>query len=237
MAEACITPKQFLREYLRWNESSVKQWPKNLLLNLSPLPIHIRGSSLKLLSAQIDLQEDLAIVSGTGMGAPAVAFYVELFRSLGTEHLATVGFAGSLVSELDPGHVVCCKRAIIDEGLSGHYKPPHINDKEASVWSNSTGKGIELLGLKEVTAWTTDAFFRETQEKLSWARSLGAQVVDMEASAIFSMSQSLGFSAISIFVVSDQIIENNWRPSKVALKSSLQLAFNKAHEWLGIAYS
>ncbi len=59
-----------------------------------------------------------------GIGAPAATAVVEQLAALGTTAVVSIGTAGSLQRDLEPGDLVLCEAAVRDEGVSHHYLPP-----------------------------------------------------------------------------------------------------------------
>jgi purine-nucleoside phosphorylase len=69
----------------------------------------------------------------------------------------------------------------------------------------STGQAIH-----EGTVWTTDAPFRETCSKVKTFQSQGVLSVDMETSALFSVSRFRGVHLAVVLVVSDDLSDLKW---------------------------
>jgi purine-nucleoside phosphorylase len=60
--------------------------------------------------------------------------------------------------------------------------------------------------------WTTDAIFRETEDKvLAYARE-GILAVDMEISALFTVGLFRGVHVAGLLAVSDELGSLRWRP-------------------------
>ena len=60
--------------------------------------------------------------------------------------------------------------------------------------------------------WTTDAIYRETQEKLEYYQAKDVLAVDMELSALFTVGRFRNIEIGSILVVSDELSTYKWRP-------------------------
>ena len=63
----------------------------------------------------------IALLSGFGIGAPALAAFLEEMISLGARRFIGVGEAGGLREDMKAGDLVLCSEAIRDEGTSHHY--------------------------------------------------------------------------------------------------------------------
>ena len=156
-------------------------------------------------------QQRTAVVSGFGFGAPATVVCMEKLLALGVKRFFSVGMMGSLTPELSIGEKVLCIRAFRDEGCSYHYKAPS-DFVELSI-SNDVLNLEKNLHTKRVSVWTTDAPFRESKEELLHFKKLGAQCVDMETSALLSVSEYYKVKMFCVGVISDQLSPTTWEPA------------------------
>lgn len=146
------------------------------------------------------------------IGAPATAAAIEEAVALGAREILSFGACGSLVRDLHIGSVVVPVRAYSDEGTSRHYG--------GGRWSRPDGRMVEAvraacrrrgLSYREGSVWTTDAVYREGRAKALALARRGVVAVDMEASAIYAVANSLGVRAASLFVVSDELAGDSWK--------------------------
>lgn len=125
------------------------------------------------------------------LGAAGAAYELEQLIALGCKKFIVCGGAGVLQRDISVGHIIIPCTAVRDEGLSYHYIKPA---REIS-YGNDTVKKIELQLRQENIpyikgkTWTTDAIFRETQDKIALRVSEGCLTVEMEASALLAVSQ------------------------------------------------
>ena len=149
----------------------------------------------------------------------------ESFAALGITRFIGLGTAGGLLERdelsleegersVKAGDILLADRAIRDEGTSYHY----LEEGEEAVPSSGESRRLEGL-LKEngITyrkgaLWTTDAFFRETEEEVSTFLKEGALAVDMEAASLYACARKRGLSAASLFVISDILTQDGWVP-------------------------
>jgi len=156
----------------------------------------------------------VAIAGRFGIGAPAAAVLLEELIAFGTRRFVSVGTAGSLRADLPPGSLVLCDSALRDEGTSYHYLP----DGGPAFPSEGLSRALEAalarrgLAYRRGPSWTTDALYRETPEEVVKFREQGALVVEMEASALFSVARFRGAKIAACFSVSDTLAELAWRP-------------------------
>jgi len=125
-----------------------------------------------------------------GVGAPLAIGLLEEAIAKGVDRFVACGGAGVLDSGLGLGHVVVPTAAIRDEGASYHYLPP---SREAYPSAEAIA-AIELVlkrhQVSYVTSktWTTDAFYRETPDKIAMRRGEGCLTVEMEAASFFAVA-------------------------------------------------
>jgi uridine phosphorylase len=127
-----------------------------------------------------------------GVGAPLAAGWLEELIALGARRLIVAGGAGCLVPELALGHVVVPTSAVRDEGTSHHYLPP--------------GRVVEPR------TWTTDAYYRETRDRVRRRVAEGCLTVEMEASALFAVARFRGVSLAQMLYAGDDLSGEVWDP-------------------------
>lgn len=156
----------------------------------------------------------VAIAANFGIGSPAAAVVLEELIAWGVKEFISMGMAGSLHKDLPPGSLVLCNSAYRDEGTSHHYLPAGDAALPDPELTSALGKALRARGLSfvEGPTWTTDAIYRETPLEVVSYRDLGALVVEMEASALFTIAKFRGVKIASCFSVSDTLAELEWRP-------------------------
>jgi uridine phosphorylase len=156
----------------------------------------------------------VGVVGGFGIGAPAAVSILEMLAALGVRRFVGVGTAGALQAHLDTGAVVVCDRAVRDEGVSHHYVASGRWAEPSPGLSDRLHARLEEAGLEPTTgsAWTIDAPFRETVAEAKHYADEGVAVVEMEASALFTVARVRGVEVASAFAVSDSLAEGEWTP-------------------------
>ncbi len=150
--------------------------------------------------------DDVLMIHGT-VGAPACAGILDLLIGLGVRRVIFCGGGGVLDKSISVGKLMICTGAIRDEGFSYHYiKPSRI------IYSSEETNGIIRKYLKkcgadfiEGLAWTTDAVYRETREKVALRRSEGAKIVEMEQAACIAVTQFRGVKYGAILYGGDDV--------------------------------
>jgi uridine phosphorylase len=125
-----------------------------------------------------------------GVGAPLAVGLVEEVIALGCRKFIACGGAGVLNRETSVGHIIIPSVAIRDEGTSYHYLPP---GREIGADPAAIEATVDTLRRHNVPfvlgkTWTTDAFYRETPDKVRLRRSEGCLTVEMEAAAFFAVA-------------------------------------------------
>lgn len=178
----------------------------------------------------------VAIAANFGVGAPSAAVMIEELIAWGVKEFISMGTAGSLRADLPPGALVVCTSAFRDEGTSHHYvagDAPAVPDAEltARLENALTARGLPFV---KGPTWTTDAVYRETPLEVLEYRGAGALVVEMEASALFTIARFRGVPIASCFSVSDTLAELEWRPEfhSETTKEGLENLFRAAVDTL-----
>lgn len=145
----------------------------------------------------------------SALGAPASIMIMEELACMGVENFLMSGTCGVLV-DLPEYSLVVPNRAIRDEGTSYHYAPPSdYVELDKIVVDNITKyldsqQAIYTVG----TTWSTDAMYRETADKVSNRKNMGAITVDMECSAMATFAKYKGVKFGQILYGADVVIEN-----------------------------
>lgn len=134
--------------------------------------------------------KSIALVQGF-LGAAGSAALLEELIVMGIKKFIVCGAAGVLQKGIQVGHLVVPYSAVRDEGLSYHYVEPsreiECNRHALSVIEKSLDN--ENIPYIKAKTWTTDAFYRETEDKISLRVSEGCVTVEMEAAAFFAVSK------------------------------------------------
>lgn len=125
-----------------------------------------------------------------GVGAPLAAGLLEEVIALGSRKFIACGGCGVLNKEIAVGNLVVVSGAVRDEGVSYHYLPP---GREVAAQAEGVQVLVDTLkerGLPYLLgkAWTTDAVYRETVNKINARRAEGCLVVEMEAAALIAVA-------------------------------------------------
>ena len=155
--------------------------------------------------------DDVLITLGQ-VGCPACGSNLDLFHALGADAVMFCGGGGVLDADIEVGQLLVVEGAIRDEGFSYQYVPasryiyadPGVVDKIA-----------DFLDKKEVSylrglVWTTDAIFRETEDRIARRKEEGAKIVEMEQAGNLAVAQCRGFAYGALIYGGDDVSRDEW---------------------------
>lgn len=158
------------------------------------------------------------------LGAPACVGSFEDIIPMGAKRIILLGNCGVLDRTIEDCGIIIPTRAIRDEGTSYHYAPAadyiDVNKKYIPLF-------IEVLkefGYPYVmgTTWTTDAFYRETRNKITRRKEMGAICVEMESSAMQAMCDFRGVEFFQYLYAGDNLDHSQWDPRSLSGTSRLE---------------
>lgn len=146
------------------------------------------------------------------VGAPMSVGMLEEVYQMGVQKVIVFGTCGVLDSRIDDCSIIIPDVAVRDEGTSYHYA---VSSDEISVNDKYIGKLKNLLDELQVKytvgkVWTTDAFYRETQDKVNRRKQQGCVCVDMECSANVAVAQFRRKDMIQFFYAADNLDSEEW---------------------------
>jgi uridine phosphorylase len=151
-----------------------------------------------------------------GIGAPYAGAMLEQMITLGAEYFVFLSGVGTLITEIQRGEVILPNKALRDEGTSFHYQKPTRCSYPSKLILKYTRKSLKenKVPFHEGATWTTDAFFRETLERVKKFRDEGCICVEMEASALFSIAKFRKKHIGGIFIGGDCVVGETWDPRR-----------------------
>lgn len=165
-------------------------------------------------------QPDVLLTLGQ-VGCPACAGNLDLFHAMGITKVMFCGGGGVLDRNIAVGQILIVEGAIRDEGFSYQYIPAsrviYTDTKTTdSIQAYLEEKGVPCLrGL----AWTTDAIFRETDDRIRRRKEEGAKIVEMEQAGCIAVAQFRHFAYGALIYGGDDVSgaewsERGWRSRK-----------------------
>lgn len=152
------------------------------------------------------------------LGAPACVGSFEDIIPMGAKRIILLGNCGVLDRNIADCGIIIPTRAIRDEGTSYHYAPAAdtipVNNKYVDTF-------IQILGQHHYpytigTTWTTDAFYRETRNKVELRKKMGAICVEMECAAMQAMCDFRGVDFFQFLYAGDNLDHTTWDPRSLS---------------------
>jgi uridine phosphorylase len=151
---------------------------------------------------------------GPLLGAPQTVMAMEKLIVLGAERVWVLGWCGSIQAQLRIGDFLIPTHAFSEEGTSVHYPIGGRTPQAEVALSRRIERCLRLrnLPVTQGALWSTDAPYRETPRKVKTFQRKGALAVEMEMSALMTLSiyRSVGLSGL--LVVSDELFDLRWHP-------------------------
>ncbi len=171
---------------------------------------------------RVERETGAAALALAQVGAPISAILMETMAALGVRRIVSIGSAGGLDAEHPPGTVVVPAAAIRDEGVSYHYAEP------GSLAHPHPELQTRLLGAMQAggvpttagTVWTTDAFYRETQDKVNRRLAQGAIAVDMEVASLATVASFRGIDYGAAVYLADTLHSEAWDPTELVERNT-----------------
>ena len=172
------------------------------------------NKSRSVLMSQLHLQDNLALI-GPFMGAPYAVALLENLIAWGADQIIYYGWCGAIAANVGIGDIVIPDQAMIDEGTSRCYLPNHqgMSLPDSGIQQELFSRlDVDSVAKHTGAIWTTDAIFNETPEKIGHYQSLNVLAVEMEASALFTVSRYRRASMGCLLAVSDELSGGKWAP-------------------------
>lgn len=155
--------------------------------------------------------DDILITLGF-VGCPACAGNLDLFNAMGVTKVMFCGGGGVLDKDIEVGQILVVDGAIRDEGFSYHYIEP---SRYIYTDPDTTQKITKYLDENSISyicglTWTTDAIFRETNDKIAMRKAEGAKIVEMEQAGCIAVSQFRGFEYGALIYGGDDVSQDEW---------------------------
>ncbi len=140
-----------------------------------------------------------------GYGAPAAVDTLETLHALGVQQFIVAGMCGVFSENANVGDLIIPHKIYSEEGTSQHYFENQTyaipNEK---LYKNAIDFFHDDFIIHNAATVTSDAVYRQTFYKEALWRKKGCVGVDMESSALLSVSQYYGLPAVSLLLASDK---------------------------------
>lgn len=180
--------------------------------------------------------KDIALFMSRVGASACVTQYEELF-AMGLEKMVVFGTCGVLEKSIDDLAIIIPNAAIRDEGTSYHYlksaREIEVNPKYQKEFINLLKKHNYSYVIGK--AWTTDAPYRETRNKVLKRKEEGCLCVDMECSAITALAKFRNKEIFQFFYAADNLDSAKW--DKRSLGSNEKLSDKEKIGLLAIEFA
>ena len=146
-----------------------------------------------------------------GVGAPLAAGMLEELIALGATEFLCCGGSGVLVDK-ELGCLVIPNEGVRDEGTSYHYVKPSRTIKMDKHQLQDLELVLDDMKIDYIVGktWTTDAFYRETREKIKKRLSEGCITVEMEFTALLAVATFREVKFATILYSGDDLSRDVW---------------------------
>ncbi|RLK63506.1 phosphorylase [Atopobacter sp. AH10] len=192
---------------------------------------HFISATKKFPIYQIEHKGETICLVQAPVGSSPSGQLMDWLISYGVREIISTGTCGTLV-DWPAGYFIVPNRALRDEGTSYHYLPAsrYVDLHPLALKAIEETMLAHSLHYQEVMTWTTDGFYRETPDLVSYRIEEGCQVVEMECSALAAVAQFRGvifgqvlYTADSLADI-DQYDQRDW--GETVKKYSLDLAMD-----------
>lgn len=158
-----------------------------------------------------------------GVGAPHTAGEIEELSFNGVKTFIIFGNCGVLDSTIPDCGIIIPNKAYREDGTSYHYldcgDEIELSDKYKNIFKEIL-KEYDF-DYREGATWTTDAFYRETRDKVDYFKNKGCLCVEMEASAIASVCEYKGLDYFTFYYAGDNLDSIEWDERSLSSGSML----------------
>ncbi len=147
-----------------------------------------------------------------GVSGPYICADIEELSAQGVKKFIIFGNCGVLDSKIEDCSIIIPTKAFREEGSSYHYVEDSemidMNPKYSEDFINILKK--HNFDYTEGYTWTTDAFYRETKEKIDYFKSRGAITVEMEGATIAAICQMKNLDYFTFYYAGDNLDSTEW---------------------------
>ena len=142
------------------------------------------------------------------LGGSAAVQLMDYLIGHGAKQIIATGSCGALTG-LPENAFLIPAQALRDEGTSYHYLAPSrfVSTSPALRQRLADTLTAKNLHFAECITWTTDGFFRETEEMVAYRREEGCAVVEMECASLAACAQFRGAEFAQLLYTADSLAD------------------------------
>lgn len=174
-----------------------------------------------------------------GISGPWISSDIEDLNVNGIDTFIIFGNCGVLDKSIEDCSIIIPNKAYRDEGTSYHYLPDseyvNLDNKYTSLFKDILKE--YNFDYKEGATWTTDAFYRETREKIEMYKTKGAICVEMEGASIAAVCKYKKLHYFTFYYAGDNLDATEWEERSITQLSNFDkktkvpiLALELAHK-------
>ena len=152
-----------------------------------------------------------------GISGPWICNDIEDLNVNGVDTFIIFGNCGVLDKTIEDCSIIIPNRAYRDEGTSYHYLPDseyvNLDDKYKNLFKNILKE--YKFDYKEGSTWTTDAFYRETKEKIQMFQRKGVVCVEMEGASIAAVCKYKNLNYFTFYYAGDNLDSVEWEERSI----------------------
>ena len=152
-----------------------------------------------------------------GISGPWISNDIEDLNVNGVDTFIIFGNCGVLDKTIEDCSIIIPNRAYRDEGTSYHYLPDseyiNLDNKYTNLFKNILKE--YKFDYKEGATWTTDAFYRETKEKIQMFQGKGAVCVEMEGASIAAVCKYKNLDYFTFYYAGDNLDSVEWEERSI----------------------
>ena len=147
-----------------------------------------------------------------GVGGPIISADIEELHAQGVEKIIIFGNCGVLDSSIEDCSIIIPNLAYRDEGTSYHYVEESDTIEVNPKYKEEFIKLLEKYNFDYTigATWTTDAFYRETIDKIKYFKDLNVKTVEMEGASIAAVCQYLKMDYFTFYYAGDNLDSVEW---------------------------
>ena len=147
-----------------------------------------------------------------GVSGPWIAGDIEELYAAGVEKIIIFGNCGVLDANIEDCSIIIPTLGYRDEGTSYHYVP---ESETIEINPDYKEEFIDILrkfdfDYTKGATWTTDAFYRETKDKIKYYKDSGVVCVEMEGTVIAAVCKKLNMKYFTFYYAGDNLDGTVW---------------------------
>ena len=153
-----------------------------------------------------------------GVGGPLIAGDIEELSKSGVKKFILFGNCGVLNKKIEDCSIIIPTRGYRDEGTSQHYIPDseYIEMNPQYIFEFEEVLDSYNMDHTKGFTWTTDAIYRETEDKKEYFKSKGCICVEMEATTIAAVCCRKNLDYFTFFYAGDNLDAIQWERRSIS---------------------